>query len=343
MRILTSNLKKGLLKLLPESMDDLWAVHAVLAQGDRVEAKTMRKIKATEEAKAEKRAVWLAITVDRWHIEGETLRIFGSVVEGTEEVPRGSAHTISVKVGNTVTIIKPAWQQWQLTKLKSPRQPSVLIVVHDREEAFFAALRPKGYELVGQLRGAVAKKGQTKVAVEDFFARVAKEIAATAARLKAEHVIVASPAFWKEMLAEKLPPELKRKTTLASCSSADEQAINEVLRRPELKTALASAQATRELELMERVLAEVRKGGKVVYGIDAVETAAQQGAIEELLLSEGLLERAREENWSARLDKLLRDVEKAKGTVRLISSTSEAGKRLLGIGGIAGLLRWQME
>ncbi len=338
MRVLKSDLKKAMVKLLPESSDDLWAILAVVSKGDRIEAKTLRKVKPFEESKAERRAFWLAIELERAKVEGGALRLFGKIIEGPEEVPRGSGHTISIQPGDALTIIKKEWFEWQIEKLSQPRQPRILIVVLDREEAIMATLQLRGYQVLARLRGAVAKKGQEKALTEDFFSKLAKEVEDSFSKLKAEHIIIASPAFWKEEFFEKLSPELRKKSTLATCSGVDEQALNELLKRPELKSALAEAQSKRELELLEKVLLEIKKGGKAAYGLASVKLAAEQGSVEELIVSEEVLEESREV-----VESLMALVEKAKGRVHVFSKESDAGKRLKGIGGIAALLRWRIE
>ena len=50
---------------------------------------------------------------------------------------------------------------------------------------------------------------------------------------------------------------------MATCSSVDKTGINEVLKRPEIKEALKQDRITKEISLVEELLAEISKNTKV--------------------------------------------------------------------------------
>ena len=49
------------------------------------------------------------------------------------------------------------------------------------------------------------------------------------------------------------------------------------------------------------------------------------------------------ENKGEEIDYIMRSVDNAKGDVVIVSSEHEAGKKLDGLGGIAGILRYKMS
>ncbi len=97
-----------------------------------------------------------------------------------------------------------------------------------------------------------------------------------------------------------------------------------------------------ESKLIEQVLERVGKGKQdVTYGLAEVEKASRLGAVEKLLLADVTLrETSDEERISS--EKLMREVEEKGGQIFVISTEHEAGAKLLALGGVAALLRFQV-
>ena len=162
-------------------------------------------------------------------------------------------------------------------------------------------------------------------------------------RYKIDVVVLASPAFWKEELLKVLKNEsLKKKIVQATCSSADERAIDEVLKRDEVKSALAKERTLRELNLVEEVLGAIAKKSAVAYGLKKVKAASDANAISTLLVTDSLIQKLRAEEKFAQLDYIMRSVDNHNGAVVIISGTHDGGKKLDGLGGIAALLRYRL-
>lgn len=347
MKILKKDLKHGEVKLLVETPEDVWYLSQIIDSGDTLKGKTPRKVKATEEATAEKRLVFLSLQVEKIDFEGALLRATGKILDGPEDVPRGTYHSFVLEPGIIITVIKPKWYSYQLDRLKEAAElklPAVIICVFDREEAYFARMKRDGYELLGQIRGDVAKKGMDQKVKGSFYEQIIKELEAYDTRYKAGYIILASPSFWKEELLKVLRNDtLRKKLIQATCSSVDEGAIDEVLKRDEVKTALQHERVSRELRLVEQVMSEIAKQGVAVYGLKQVENASAAGAIATLLVTDKIITKSREENTFGRIDALLKNVDKQKGKVVLISSAHSGGKKLDGLGGVAALLRYKLS
>ena len=100
--------------------------------------------------------------------------------------------------------------------------------------------------------------------------------------------------------------------------------------------------AAKEAHYVEQLLAGIAKGSAIAYGTHEVETAAHAGAITTLLVTDGLISRTRAEGTFPVIDSILKTVDTAKGTIIIVSSTHDAGKKLDGLGGIAALLRYRL-
>ena len=99
---------------------------------------------------------------------------------------------------------------------------------------------------------------------------------------------------------------------------------------------LEETRVAQETRLVERLLEEVAKGGLFAYGPDEVRTAVDAGAVETLLVSD-------EKVKDLSVEDLMRRVESARGRVVVVSSRHEAGKKLVGLGGLGGILRFPIR
>ncbi|HSU72432.1 MAG TPA: hypothetical protein VLJ21_01125, partial [Candidatus Binatia bacterium] len=267
MKILKQDMKTGTVSVLPESVDDLWTLSQVLDAQDEVSGKTVRKIKLEGERKSEviKKTVFLKLTTEKVDFDpnGE-LRVSGKILEGPEDVARGSYHTFSIEPGTSVTLVKKRWLSFQLQRLKEAAEakpPSIILCAFDREDAVFARLTKAGHEMLLTLHGDVQRKRMETKSAKNFFEEIVTQLKTYAERFSVEKIILASPAFWKEELLKVLKDEsLKKKIVLATVSSADESGITEALRRPELQEALRQERTAKELNLVEQVLAGIAKG-----------------------------------------------------------------------------------
>ena len=353
MKLVHSDFKKGEAKVKIENLDDLWYLNQIIDSKDLVKGKTLRKIKVGLEGQRKqdsvKKPVFLLIQVEKMEFSktSNILRISGTVKEGPEDIPLGSYHTFSIEENSIITIIKQNWLRFQIDKLKEASRESgakILICVHDREEAYFALMKKYGYQLLSEIKGNVQKKDDGQKVESTFYKDVTRQLEEYNKRYELSKIIVASPAFWKEDLMKEVSnEELKRKIILATCSSVGENAINEVLKRPETEEALKQDRISKEFKLVEGLLAEISKNNLASYGLEETEDAAESGAVRILLLTDAFIQKSREENKYNKIEEIMKIVDKTKGDVVIISSEHEAGKKLNGLGGIAAILRYKIN
>lgn len=349
MRILHSNLKKGEIKVEVQTLDDLWYLYGVVEKNDFIKGKIYRKIKLSEQADAVRKPMIVSIVVEvvEFSESASALRISGKIIEGPEDVPRGSYQSISLEPNSSVLIKKEKWYSYQLDRIKEAcveKIPKILLVVFDREEAFFALMKRAGYEILSHLKGIVVKKRFDEKIKSSFYDAVIDQIKDYDKRFSLDKIVLASPAFWKEELLKSLKDmDLRKKFVQATCSSVDETAFNEVLKRSEVKEALHEERVSKEIAFVEYLFSEIAKKGNADYGFDRVESAASYGAVETLIVSDKLIKKLRLEKSFDRLDNILKRVDEKKGRVVLVSSEHEGGKKLDGLGGIGVILRYKLE
>lgn len=349
MQIIKKNLKQGEIVVKVNNPEDLWFLNQVIEVDDLIKGKTERKIKIGEGSEDRKQAVvkktiFIEIKAEKkeFHKYSDNLRIGGIITQGPEDVPKGSHHTFDIAPGDIITIQKKEWPKYQLEKLKEAAESiktKIVLLIFDREEAIFAMLKNQGYEVLAKIKGEVAKKG-FETGSKDFYKELVGKLEEYNKRFEPQNIIVASPSFWKEYLMKEMPSELKQKITLATCSEVDESAINEVLQRPELLKVLEHDRAAKELAMVDNVLKAIAKD-EACYGLKECKEKIEIGAVKELLVSYAFINKAREEGKHFEIEKTMKQAEQISATVHILS-TEEAEQKLLGLGGIAGILRWKM-
>ena len=353
MKLVHQNLRNGEIKILAQDLDDIWYLSNIIEPKDFVEGKTFRKIKGTstdEKSKdATKKAVFLGIEVEKVEFSksSNNLRVSGVIRKAPEDIPLGEHHTFNIGENTVITIIKEHWLKYQLDKLReacSEQKSSLLIVCHDREEAYFALFKKYGYEILSHIQGEVQKKRDENIKKENFYKTIIKKIEEYVERLGIKQIILASPAFWKEDLMKELHDnELKKKIIPATCSSATKNGIEEVIKRPEVREALKQERSAKEMIKVEELFTEIAKNNMAVYGLKETKEAANLGAIKELLLTDSYIQKSRNENFYNEVEQIMRTVDKSKGEVEIISTEHEGGKRLNGLSGIGAILRFKLR
>lgn len=349
MKIIHSDFKQGEVKLRISSLNDLWYLSHIIDKEDIVKASTERKIiignKETEKARTIRKKVFLAIRVEKLEFQknSSNLRISGVITEAPEDMPKGDYHTINVEENSIITIVKNKWLNFQIDKLKEAATiltSKILITIFDREEAIFALLKTRGHEILSRIKGDVTKKGFEEKK-GNFYKEIVKSLQEYDKRYGLDNIIVASPSFWKEYLMKEVPEELKKKIILAGCSHVEETAIDEVLKRPELKTVLEKDKTSKELKLVDELLEGIAKKN-AFYGFKEAKEKLSIGNVEKLLVTDTLIQKYREEGNYEQLDELMKQCENLKANVNIISS-EEASRKIDGLGGIAGILRWKED
>ena len=353
MKIIHSDFKKGIVKVKIENLDDLWYLNQIIEKNDLVKGKTLRKIKLGEETqrkqKIAKKAVFLLIEVEKVEFSktSNVLRVSGTVKEAPEDVPLGTHHTFNIEENSIITLIKQKWLKFQIDKLKEASRDvsaKILICVHDREEAYFALMKKYGYQLLTNIKGTVVKKADIKQVESNFYKEILKQLIEYDERYDLSKIIIASSAFWKEELMKEIDDKkLKSKIILATCSSVGENAINEVLKRPETENALKQDRIAKEFKFVEELFAEISKNNLASYGLKETKNAAEAGAVKTLLITDKFIQQKRMENKYEGIENIMKTVDSTKGDILIVSSDHEAGKKLDGLGGIAAILRYKIN
>lgn len=343
MRITKKDLKHGILRLQPEDADDLWDLNSVIDTGDEVKSSTERKIKlggSDEKSRVIKRRVTLTIKADKVSYDSTEVRVMGPIIDGPDDMPRGSAHTLSITLGSEITI-KKDWPRYQLQRLEdaTKQKQTILVVLFDREQALFLNVTGRGVETLVKLKGDVAKKSLDESKKNTFYNELTKLIEEYEGRLKPAGIVLASPAFWQEYVKKHIPNALRKKTTFTTISDVERTAVKELVKRPELQSMLKNNRAALELGYVEEILLALAHD-QLAYGDKDVREAINMGNAKAIFLTETRITKEREKEIFAQTERLLRAAESADAAVHIVSS-EEAARKIDGLGGLVVLQRWK--
>lgn len=245
--------------------------------------------------------------------------------------------------------IKKYWcdQKFELEPLQDMVAEKELygLLVMDNKEATVGLLKGKKMEILRKIDsivpGKFRKGGQSAQRFErvreglinDWYKIIASTVKESFSKFNIKGIIIGGPGPAKNDFFDNdyLQTDIKKRVLgIKNIGYTDEQGLEELVERSQ--DILAEAAVAKEKALVQKFLEELRKdSGIVTYGKEKVMKALELGAIEVILVSEGLeseslTEKAKEYNTQ----------------VEIISRDTREGEQLFQIGGIAAILRWKI-
>ncbi len=357
MKILETNLKKGFVKVIPETMDDLWHLYNIIYKNDEVYAHTTREIKPNEKyarpGRGERVSVFLGVKVETvsWDRLVGRLRIHGTICQAPEAVPTGAHHTLHIALNTPATIVKKSWAKHHLERLERARKTSekpVIIVSIDDEGYAVATTAQYGIEEKIIERTKLPGKLETEKragAVNEYFRKTLDSLRQVWTATHSPIVII-GVGFIKNDFARFLENEASEIANsvldVKSVNNGGLAGIYEALRSGVFLKAMKRMRIAEETEVMEEALRRLGKGEPTIaYGLNEVEEATKLGAVEKLVLADSML-RESSDDQHLLLEEIMKDVEKKGGETMIVSTEHEAGTKLVSLGGIVAILRFPL-
>src|SRR3989338_1784170 len=142
MKLLDKDKHLNMLKLMPESLDDLWHLEKIIEPEDIVKGLTSRKIKAEEGRDSLRQIFYIEIKVQNIVYDDFTgiLRVNGLVLDAKplEFIELNSFQGIEIKLFEQLVIIKNKWREHHVKMLKKIIQtgalkPYVTLLIDDEQ------------------------------------------------------------------------------------------------------------------------------------------------------------------------------------------------------------------
>jgi protein pelota len=356
LKIVEKNLHQVFVKVVPDTPDDLWHLYNIVYKDDEVYAYTSRAIKTDSEASrpksAERVSAFMGVTVEYvgWDKFLGKLRVHGLICHAPDIIPTGAHHTIALGLNQQFTIVKKQWPKHLLNRLiqASESEKPLIILSIDDEGYAIAETKQYGIELKLEERIHLPGKNEADKRVEGTKAYFRKVLNSLNQLWTQNHnpIIIIGVGFIKNDFSRYLSEESKDMNKsvadIKSVNNGGTAGIHEALRSGVLLKTTNQLRIIDETEAMEEVLKRLGKGeNTVTYGIASIEEAIQMGALEKLIVADTALRDA-EEDQRLKLETLMHDVEKQNAKINVISTEHEAGSKLLSLGGIVALLRFQI-
>ena len=353
MKIIDEDEKEGIVKIVPETLDDLWHLSHIVEVGDNASSKTTRRIQDTTGDKVRsdrgvKKTFYLGLDVENvsFHLFTGKLRLTGVITRGPEDlIPLGSHHTLEVKLNTPITIKKERWPKWAIKRLnqaiEASKKLSAIIVVLEDDTATLGLMRQFGIEYYGPIKGNVSgkriiDKNRQKNIVQ-FYEKVIESIRKFDS---IQNIVIAGPGFVKNDFYDYLKDnhdDLAKISIIESTGSGGRNGISEVLKKGTVEKLTSENRVALEMSAIDNLLTEIAKNSsKIAYGLKETKKAIDLGAVSQLLI---LDTKVASENMGDAMDM----VENMKGEVMVISSEHEGGKQLESLGGMAAILRYEIN
>jgi protein pelota len=348
--------------VIPEDADDLLTLRRIIENGDYVFADTTRVIKKVKEFarpdKGERIKVRVSIRVESISLDDmvDRLRITGIITNTDNElVPRGIHHSLTVQVGDTITIDKNRkWNDVETNILKrSGNSTNFILVAIDAQEAAVAKISGTHLKIIPNIYSGQSGKRYQHAAknnpnIEIFFDDIAKTIQSIFSAAEEEKnnstIIIFGPGETKRrfynLLVEKHKLEKGKVSLIDGVDVAGEDGIFVFLRSPAIKEAMSSSKLATVSSILDEIMRLVHKGdAKFAMGMQEVSNAASIKAIEYLVFSDSIFKTTDEND----VVKLLNLVESQGAKSFAVDSSTDIGWRVSSLGGIVALLRYSIR
>jgi protein pelota len=343
-------------RLRVETEDDLWTLSHLARPGLAIGMLGERRDQTTSgeeggRAKAaERKKMWIRLNIGSTEYQpfSELLRVHGIIDEAKFDV--GLHHTHIIEVRDEVELsatnaFSPADYDLLKQSEKAAQQVDIALAVVEMDEIVLFYITPRGLKegATWTMRGG-GKRGDIKQSSGIAAAFRSNVIKAVSASLDASTpLLLCGPGHAREVLLQdmKASGQTRFMKSIAT-SMAGRAGANEVLREGLAGDLLSEYAVTKETMLLDEAWTRLSTNGAVAYGIESINKAMQEGAIETFLITAELL-RSKEQlikgvQWATWAEGL-----SAIGAELVQCSTDhDAGQQLIGMGGAIALLRYSM-
>jgi protein pelota len=345
--------------VIPEDADDLFTLRRIIGNGDHVFADTTRVIKRVKEYarpdKGERIKVRVSVRVESISLDDmvDRLRITGIITNTDNElVPRGTHHSLTVQVGDTITIDKNRkWNNVETNILRrSGNSTNFILVAIDAQEAAVAKISGTHLKIIPNIYSGQSGKRYQHTAknnpnIEIFFGDIAKTVQSMfSAENNNSTVIIFGPGETKRrfynLLVDKQKLEKGKVSLIDGVDVAGEDGIFVFLRSSAIKEAMSTSKLATVSSILDEIMRLVHKGeAKYAMGMQEVSNAASIKAIEYLVFSDSIFKTTDEND----VVKLLNLLESHGAKSFAVDSSTDIGWRVSSLGGIVALLRYSIR
>lgn len=357
----------GSVTLIPEEAEDMWHAYNLVCVGDSLRSGTIRKVQtesATGSVSVNKVRTMLTIKIEAIDFDtlGCVLRVRGRNITENQYVKMGAYHTLDLELNRKFTLGKLQWDSVSLERIELACDPTkhadLAAVVMQEGLAHLCLITPNMTLVRAKIETNIPRKRKGMCQQHDkgltkFYDQIIQVILRHVSFDIVKCVLIASPGFVKDQFSEymfqqalkldyKILLDNKSKFVLVHSSSGFKHSLKEVLQDPSIQSKLADTKASGEVKALDDFYQMLQNDpNRAFYGIKPVEKAAEQQAIEVVLISDELF-RSQDLKQRKRYVKLVDTVRETGGDVKIFSSLHVSGEQLGQLSGVAAILRYPM-
>jgi len=350
--------------VVPEDADDLFTLRRVIERNDYVIADTTRVIKQVKEFarpdKGERVKVRVSIRVDNVALDEvvDRLRISGIITNTDNDlVPKGTHHSITVEVGDMITIDKDRrWKEEEKNILRrSGDGSSFILVAIDTQEAAIAKVLGTHVKIIPNIysgqSGKRYQQSRSNQNLETFFEEAAKMIRTLSIGSQEADgnqgktkVLIFGPGETRRrfynFLVDKFDFAKDMVLLIDGMDVAGEDGIFVFLRSPNLKEVMSSSKLAAVSSILDDVMRYVNRGeAKYAIGFKEVSDAASIKAIDSLVFSDSVFKAVDEQD----MINLLNSIESYGAKTFAVDTSTDIGLRVSSLGGLVAILRYAVR
>jgi protein pelota len=345
--------KGKLLGIFIEREEDLWLLYTLLRKGDIVTMRTTRDVSIGEGEESKRIPMVLSIIVSTMEFQPFTnrLRIRGLIVEGPEKYGlRGHYHSFNIEPGSYIEVYREAgWTHRDIRRLEkyAVSTPRLLVISIDDDEIAVAEYSFLGLRIISSM--SLPNVGKIyEVSVDERLGRLKEEInniLSIMQRGNYRTILLIGPSLWVEQFKELLEDQTRKmKIDLkieirpyGGLKGLKDVESSGLLHKLLGTTVLQSANQALEIAL-QRLSNNQRT---VAIGLFEVKKAAEQKAIEKLVILDEYLSTF-DSSQREEIEFILESTDAHGGEIIIVPSTTNVAEKLRGLGGVVGLLRFEL-
>ncbi|CAG5124139.1 unnamed protein product [Candidula unifasciata] len=357
----------GSITLVPEEAEDMWHTYNLVSVGDTIRSTTIRKVQtetATGSVNVNKVRTTLTIQVEGIDFDTQAcvLRVSGRNIRENQYVKMGAYHTLLLEMNRQFTLTKQEWDSVAIDRIETACDPAqhadLMAIIMQEGVAHICLVTPSMTLVRAKIETNIPRKrkgmcDQHTKGLHRFYDQIIQAFQRHCNFDIVKCVLIASPGFVKDHFADYLFSQAqkmddktiidnKSKFVLVHSSSGFKHSLKEVLADPSIAGKLADTKAAGEVKALEDFYTMLQTDpDRAYYGIRHCERAAEQQAIEVLLISDELF-RAQDVAQRKRYVSLVDSVKENGGEVKIFSSLHVSGEQLGQLSGVAAILRFPM-
>ncbi len=349
--MITKKIDENSISVIAEDSDDLLNLRRIIKETDRVTGDTTRVLKQEKDYsrpdKGQRIRVRIALIVEKISLDDvlDRLRIGGTISESDNEaVPHGSHHSLTLRIGDGITIFKKKWSPIGRKLLASnDNQAGFVLVAIDTADCGIGRLKGTHLEFFPNIySGSGGKRYKTSFNIEKFFERVHKSV--STAKKGNDSIIIFGPGETKKRFSNFLQKSQEfQKSGIRIAEGIDsggEDGIFTFTKSQVMKEIMSDSKLARVSSIIDKVMALAnKKSRKFSMGFEETFTANQMGAVDSMVFSD----KAIQENNEQQMIDFLNDAEAKGAKIYSVDATTDIGLRVTGLGGIVSLLRYPIE